>query len=156
MKQLWISSFFMLALATCAQAAAEPVALQTVRYSSKVTGNHKLMKECSVNAQIQGRVAERLQQLGLLSTVGAPALQITIESVEGRAGGAFSGPKTVQLKLELFRGETLIRSGSINRQGIGKGLAGLRGSCGTMDGVAAEIADAVADWVSPGSVPKTK
>lgn len=160
MKRLCLSTLLALALSPLAHAAPEAVALQPVRYAPAVTGNQKLIKECDVSAKIQGRTAERLQQLGLLSKVGATggvsALQITIESVEGRAGGAFSGPKTVQLKLELTRGETLIRSGSITRKGIGKGIAGLRGSCGTMDGVAGEVADDVANWLSPGIVPQEK
>lgn len=146
------------AFAGAASATPEAVSLLPVRLAPTVTGNQELIRECGVEAKIQGRTAERLQQLGLLSSAGAggnaPSLQLSVESVEGRFGGAFSGTKTISLKLELSRGGKLIRSGSLTRKGIGKGLSGFSGSCGAMDGVAGEVADDVANWLSPGIVPQ--
>lgn len=75
-------------------------------------------------------------------------LQLTVLSVHGFGGGAWSGPKSMTIRADLKQGESTVRSTVLSRSSTGGAFAAFKGTCEILDRAAIALGKDVAKWVA--------
>lgn len=75
-------------------------------------------------------------------------LQLTVLSVHGFGGGAWSGAKSMTIRADLKQGASLVRSTVLSRSSSGGAFAAFKGTCEILDRVATALGKDVAKWVA--------
>lgn len=75
-------------------------------------------------------------------------LKLTILSVYGVGGGAWSGPKSMTIRADLLKNGRVVQSKVLQRTSGGGVFGGLRGTCPIMERIAVTLGKDVALWVS--------
>ena len=95
------------------------------------------------------------QRIGSVQSVSAPkqagnnkVVQLTITSAHGAGGGAWSGPKSMSIKVDIRKGGTIVNSTVLTRSSMGGAFGGLTGTCAIFDRVARALGKDVAVWLS--------
>ncbi len=76
----------------------------------------------------------------------AAVLRLTITHVFGVGGGAWSGPKAITVRAELFEGKELKRQQKVNRWSLGGFWGGFKGTCSILDRTASALAKDLGKW----------
>ena len=76
----------------------------------------------------------------------AAVLRLTITNVFGVGGGAYSGPKAITVRAELFEGKDLKRQQKVNRWSLGGFWGGFKGTCTILDRTATALAGDLGKW----------
>ncbi len=109
--------------------------------------------ETSIGAHAMAAIAKRLdpalQSVASPEQAGADKLvQITILSVQGAGGGAWSGPKSMTIRVDVQKGGVKTGSTILTRATNGGPLAGLTGTCTMLERVATTLGKDVALWLA--------
>jgi len=78
-------------------------------------------------------------------------LKLTITSVIGVGGGAYSGAKSMTVQAELIEGGKVVASTTKNRSSGGGAFGGMKGTCAIFGRVAKALGADVAAWL-PGAM----
>jgi len=74
-------------------------------------------------------------------------LKLTITSVIGAGGGAWSGPKTMTVRAELLQSGKVVASTVKSRSSGGGAFGGMKGTCQIFDRVMTTLGSDVAAWL---------
>lgn len=75
-------------------------------------------------------------------------VQLTVLSVHGFGGGAWSGAKSMAVRADLKQGSSTLRSTVLSRSSTGGAFSAFKGTCEILDRVAVALGKDVAKWVS--------
>lgn len=122
--------------------------------------NAAVRSECNVQALVGNHVFSEVKQrwpgaeaaASPRDTGGAKALRLTIVSVRGVGGGAYSGPKSMNLKVELTQNGKVMQSTVLHRDSFGGVFGGMKGTCSIFERVAVALGKDVAAWLSAGAM----
>lgn len=78
-------------------------------------------------------------------------LRLTLVSVLGAGGGAWSGPKSMSLRVDVVQGGKPLRSTVLTRQSAGGLMGGMSGTCPIMERIAVALGRDVATWLQRSS-----
>jgi hypothetical protein len=115
--------------------------------------------ECAVEMLIGNYAfAEIGKRAGSVQTITEPAqagdgktVQITILAVRGWGGGAWTGPKSMTIRVDLKNGETLAGTTVLRRNSGGGMFGGFSGTCAILERVAGALGKDVAVWLARGA-----
>jgi len=62
--------------------------------------------------------------------------------------GAWTGPKAMTVRADLFKNHKLIKSTVVQRHSMGGPLGGLRGTCAIMERIAVTLGEDISIWLS--------
>ena len=95
------------------------------------------------------------QRIGSVQSVSAPEqaginkiVQLTIISVHGAGGGAWSGSKSMSIRADIRKGGTIVDSTVLSRSSRGGAFGGFKGTCEILDRVVKVLGKDVAVWLS--------
>jgi hypothetical protein len=136
--------------------AADKVLLETpVTYDPKAGVAQPVREQCHVEDLLATRVGAVLAKRNKSENAtiaaggdaaGATVLRLTITHVLGVGGGAWSGPKAITLRAELFEGKELKREQKVNRWSIGGFWGGFKSTCSILDRTATRLAKDLGRW----------
>lgn len=131
-------------LAVCASAHADGVTLVTpVTYAAEAPVVTKVRQEC----QLENRLATDINAaLANTTTPNGEAVRVTILDVMGVGGGAWSGPKSISLRVELMKDGKVERSTRLTRTTGGGAFGGFKGTCAILERDSAVLGKDVARW----------
>lgn len=117
--------------------------------------NAAVRSECNVQALVGNAVFSEVKQrvpgaepaAAPRDTGGAKALRLTLVSVRGVGGGAYSGPKSMNLKVELTQNGKVLQSTVLHRDSLGGVWGGVKGTCSIFERVAVALGKDVAAWL---------
>lgn len=97
------------------------------------------------------------RRIGSVQSVTAPEqagidkiVQLTIISVHGFGGGAWSGSKSMSVRADIKKGGATVGSTVFTRSSRGGAFGGFSGTCAILDRVAGALGKDVAAWLSRG------
>ena len=133
-----------LLLAASASAHADGVTLAApVTYAAEASVVTKVRQEC----QLENRLATDINAaLANTTTPAGEALRVTILDVMGVGGGAWSGPKSISLRVELMKDGKVERSTRLTRTTGGGAFGGFKGTCAMLERDSATLGKDVARW----------
>lgn len=142
----------------CAQ-AQEKLLIQPTQFASGVSVVDSVKRECELEEKIDEWVYESVSKkfpgaarLEKGRSAGDDkVLKVTITNVYGAGGGAYSGPKSMAVQVELVQGGKVIASTSKNRSSGGGAFGGMKGTCAIFGRVAKALGADVAAWL-PGAM----
>ena len=116
------------------------------------------LRGCNVDGLVASQLVEKLNE-HFPGTTGVQQMQgnagktvsLTILSLQGAGGGAWSGAKSVTLRADIVLGGTKVASQTFVRNSRGGVLGGVSGSCPIVEKIAATLAADVAAWVARGA-----
>lgn len=79
---------------------------------------------------------------------GAKVLRVTLLSVMGTGGGAWSGAKSISVRADLQQNGKTLQTTVLNRQSGGGFWGGTMGTCAIMERIAVTLGNDVAGWMS--------
>ena len=131
-------------LAVSASAHADGVTLVApVTYAVEASVVTKVRQEC----QLENRLAADINAaLANTTTPAGEALRVTILDVMGVGGGAWSGPKSISLRVELMKDGKVERSTRLTRTTGGGAFGGFKGTCAILERDSATLGKDVARW----------
>jgi len=101
------------------------------------------------------------RRVGSVQSVAAPEqagiekiLQLTIISVHGFGGGAWSGSKSMSVRADIKKQGATIGSTVFTRSSRGGVFGGFSGTCAILDRVAGALGKDIAAWLSRGSATR--
>lgn len=101
----------------------------------------------AVFSEVKQRVPSAEPAAAPRDTGGAKALRLTLVSVRGVGGGAYSGPKSMNLKVELTQNGKVLQSTVLHRDSFGGVFGGMKGTCAIFERVAVALGKDVAAWL---------
>ncbi len=109
--------------------------------------------DTSIAAHAMAAIAKRhdpaVQSVASPEQAGSDKLvQITILSVQGAGGGAWSGPKSMTIRVDVQKGGAKTGSTILTRATNGGPLSGLTGTCTMLERVATTLGKDVAVWLA--------
>jgi len=146
--------------ASLGASAAERLYLQTpVQFAPGTFAPQAVRNECELERHLVDDASTQITKgYGRveLASVGDDVgndkvVKITITNAWGAGGGAWSGPKSLQVLAELQQGGATLSSASFRRS-TSVGL--MRGTCGMFHKVTKELGEDVADWLKSGAPSK--
>lgn len=156
MKLNYLFVSLVAALSYSQAGAAGAVLLQTpIAYDPNAGVVQQVREECKIEDLLAKRVSSVLAKrnrsgTGVVDTganaQGAGTLKLTITHVLGVGGGAWSGPKAITVKAELFDGPILTRQQKLNRWSVGGVWGAFKGTCTILDRVAVSLAKDLGRW----------
>lgn len=113
-------------------------------------------RECGVELLVGNhvfqKVNERIGAAEQIQDVERPAadkiLRLTILSVQGVGGGAWSGAKAITIRADVTQGGQVLRSTVLRRQSRGGAFGGMSGTCTIIERVAIALGEDVAGWLA--------
>lgn len=157
-------SFAVALLAVIASVTAGTVLAQEkflVRLPIKVEAGgsnaDRIKSECQIGTALGNQVLARVtSQFPGSSTLegdavapgDAKVLRLTVFSVSGLGGGAYSGTKQMSVRADIFSGEKMLATTTLERQSMG-GAAGLfgGGTCAAFNKIAEVLASDITAWM---------
>ena len=117
--------------------------------------NANVRSECNVQTLVGNAVFSEVKQrwpgaeaaAAPRDTGGAKALRLTITSARGVGGGAYSGPKSMNLKVDLTQNGKVLQSTVLHRDSFGGVWGGMKGTCSIFERVAVALGKDVAAWL---------
>lgn len=114
----------------------------------------KIKEECGLESTLTNHLMRYLNKAtpgaSLLSEGAAPGntpvLSITILSVSGIGGGAWTGYKGISIRAELTEKGKVVRSIDLHRTTSGGAWAGFKGTCSILDRAATALGKDVSTW----------
>lgn len=82
-------------------------------------------------------------------------VQLTVLSVHATGGGAWSGPKSMSIRVDLKRGDATLKTAVLSRSSSGGAFGGLKGNCAILDRVVTTLGKDVAKWVEKASTSES-
>ena len=113
-------------------------------------------KECRLEMLLGNYALSAInQRIGSVQSVSAPKqagtnkiVQLTIISAHGAGGGAWSGPKSMSIRVDVRKGGIIVDSTVLTRSSGGGAFGGFKGTCAILDRVAKALGKDVAVWLS--------
>jgi hypothetical protein len=113
--------------------------------------------ECGVEMLVGNHVFAQVGQRwpGAESVAGpgnagsAKLLRVTLLSVMGTGGGAWSGSKSMTVRADLVQNGRTLQSTVLTRQSGGGVFGGMKGTCAIMERIAVTLGKDVAAWLPP-------
>jgi len=119
----------------------------------------KVKEECALDTKVSQRIQESAKAAfdvvssKTLADAGSnKALSLTIVSVQGVGGGAWSGPKSITLQGSLKQGGKVIGTFTGRRTSGGGMWGGYKGTCAIFDRDAEALGKDVAEWLAAPSM----
>jgi hypothetical protein len=147
--------------APLAASAGEHVVVQLPVMVDPLAPMPKAVKsECAVEtdlgvstmAEIAKRVDPSVQSVASPDQAGNDKLvQLTILSVQGAGGGAWSGSKSITMRAEIQKGGAKIASTILTRATNGGAFGGFKGTCTMLERVTNALGKDVAVWLARGA-----
>ncbi len=114
----------------------------------------KIKEECGLESTLPNHLMRYLSKAApgasLLSDGAAPGstpvLSMTILSVSGIGGGAWTGYKGISIRAELTEKGKVVRSIDLHRTTSGGAWAGFKGTCSILDRAATALGKDVSNW----------
>lgn len=134
-------SLFIQIPATIDPAAPIPPAVRNECAVDMLVGNYALSEI--------GRSGFSTQSLSSQEQAGNNKfVQLTVLSVHGFGGGAWSGSKSMSVRADLKQGTSTIASTVLSRSSTGGAFATFKGTCEILDRVSKAIGKDVAKWIA--------
>jgi hypothetical protein len=164
MKRLYFCAVVSAALVAPLQTfAGEPLFLQVpVLIDPSAPIPMAVKAECGVDMLLGNYALSAIgRREGSLLSVAKPEqagadklVQLTILSVHGFGGGAWSGPKSMNIRADLKKGGTTVATTVLSRSSRGGVFGGMSGTCAILDRVAAALGKDVATWLARGAAAR--
>jgi hypothetical protein len=151
---------FPLALAVGAIVLASPPAgaadttklLRSIPFASEAPVPAAVREQCSLQTKVPEFVAQAAGSSvelvdGALDRKKGRVLEMEITEVHAPGGGAFSGPKWMSVKGELYDKGKLIGSFRAKRYSTGGAFGGFKGTCSIIGRCTKAIGDDIAGWL---------
>jgi len=155
------TTFLLSALATSfAASAAERLYFQVpVQYGPGIFAPQAVRDECELERHLADDVSSQVSKEYRKVELAGPGedvgnekvLKVTITNAWGAGGGAWSGPKSLQVRAEIKQGEATMASGMFRRS---TSVGGFKGTCGMFHKVTRELGGDIAEWLKDGAPPK--
>jgi hypothetical protein len=155
-----ITTAFAILLAPALAVAKENYFLQLPVAVDPATPIPEAVKnECAVEMLIGNYALSEIgKRAGTVQSVAEPGpvgdgktVQITILAVRGWGGGAWTGPKSMTIRVDLKNGEALAGTTVLRRNSSGGMFGGFSGTCTILDRVAGALGKDVAVWLARGA-----
>jgi hypothetical protein len=112
-------------------------------------------RECNVESMIGNevfqRVSEKYPGTAQFQNPGQAGdgyvLKVTITSVIGAGGGAWSGRKAISIRADVLQNSNVAATKNLSRESGGGWLGGYQGTCSIMDRIAVALGKDVAAWM---------
>ena len=149
----WVLAFALASGVPYAQ-ADEALLIQTV-IDKDTSMSDTVRRECALDTQVGDWVLDSVSKKHPGSKKLQPGdsagdgkvLKVTIVSVIGAGGGAYSGPKTMAVKAELMQSGKVIATTRKERSSGGGAFGGMKGTCSIFGRVAKTLGSDVAAWL---------
>jgi len=120
-------------------------------------------RECSVETLLGNYALSAIERrIGSVQLVTAPeqagigkVVQLTIISVHGYEGGAWSGSKSMSVRVDIRKGGVTVGSTVLTRQSRGGAFRGVYDTCADFNRIAVALGKDVAVWLSRESVTQS-
>jgi hypothetical protein len=143
--------------APCAATAGERLYFQTpVQYGPNTFAPQSVRNECELERHLlddaTSQISKHYSRIELAAAgddVGNDkVVKLTITNAWGAGGGAWSGPKSLQVLAELKQGGTTLSSTLLRRS---TNVGWIKGTCGMFHKVTRELGEDVAEWLKSGA-----
>lgn len=128
--------------------AEEPLRVMLpIRYEDSASVRQAIKDQCTLEADLQATLEAQLQKTGFTPVNDVSqgrVLKVTILAADGYGGGAFSGPKSMLIRAEVFEGGVSQRKTTLSRQARAGSFAG---TCGMLSRCAESLGKDVAKWL---------
>jgi len=141
-------------LAAQAQAETAVFVKSQAVYADGASVGGKIKEECGLESTLTshlmrylGKAAPGATMLADGASAGStPVLSMTILSVMGVGGGAWSGPKGITIRADLAQNGKVVRTINLHRTTSGGAFAGFKGTCSILDRAATALGKDVSAW----------
>lgn len=141
-------------LATQAHAETAVFVKPQAVYADGASVVPKIKEECGLESTLTSHLMRYLGKMAPDATMlaegasvgGKPVLSMTILSVMGVGGGAWSGPKGITIRADLTQNGKVVRTINLHRTTSGGAFAGFKGTCSILDRAATALGKDVSTW----------
>lgn len=145
-------SFITLGLLVAGGAAAEGGPIKVAREISFAESSgvrDKVRDECKLQTRVSKSLAQSSTQVELVDDPGGSQdrLELTISEVNAGGGGAWSGPKSMTVKGQLFQNGKPGPTFTASRYSGGGMFGGYKGTCSIVGRCAKTIGKDIAKWL---------
>jgi hypothetical protein len=121
-----------------------------VTYDPAADVPQKVKDECRLDYQLQSEISNAIVHYfkspnGTTTSTDGQVVRATITYVLGTAGGAWSGPKAVAIRVELLNNGKVERSAKLHRTSAFS--MGFKGTCAILDKDARALGKDVVKWI---------